>query len=394
MDLVNPKENSGRNDLIGRYGLDANDEALEALIDALPAIVWLGDDEGRIHYFSQQFYSFTGLKREDDDGFLYMTVIHPDDLHKQKIAVEAVKARRTVELEVRHRAADGTYRWYLVRGVPLTIGNGQVTYIGSNMDIDDRKRAEESLKESEAELRMLAELIPQLVSIADFEGRTLYGNQRLYDYIGMRREDETGFLWMEVIHPDDLKIILPQLGQRSSLNSSDDLWQMEMRYRSASGEYRWHLVRAAVSGDGKKVFVTATDINEQKCVEAEARESAAELRTLAEAIPQIVWTCDAHGQLLFTNQRHLEYTGLSIKQTFDGGWQLLIHPDDLQPYLDEWNHSLNTGETFEYTFRLKRAVGIGSTRSAGYRRLLSRGVALRDATGKVTKWFGTWTDID
>ncbi len=217
MDLVNPSPNSCSNNFsIAHYGLGSVDEALVAIIDALPAMVWLGDDEGRVHYFNEQFYSFTGLRRADDDGFLYRKVLHPDDEHKINQAMGAIKDRRKLELEVRHRAADGTYRWFLVRGVPLSIGNGKVTYIGTNMDIDDRKRAEEALKESEEELRTLAELIPQLVSMADLEGRTLYGNQRLYDYIGRSREDEDGFLWKEVIHPEDLMTILPQIGQPSA----------------------------------------------------------------------------------------------------------------------------------------------------------------------------------
>lgn len=394
MDFVNPNAKScGSQFSVERYGFGSADEAIGAIINALPAMVWLGDDEGRVHYFNEQFYSFTGLNRADDDGFLYRSVLHPYDVHKAILALEAIKERRKIELEIRHRAADGTYRWYLVRGVPLTIGNGQVTYIGTNMDIDDRKRAEEGLKESEEELRTLAELIPQLVSIADLEGRTLYGNQRLYDYIGRRREEETGFLWKEVIHPDDLVGILHQLAQPVPL-APGELWQMQVRYRSAGGEYNWHLVRAAESPDGKKVFVTATDIDDQKSMEDEVRRSEAQLRTLAEAIPQIVWSCDAQGKITFMNQRYLEYTGLSAEQAVDGGLQLLIHPDDLQTYLERWNHSLATGETFECTFRLKRVVGMRASKPSGYRRLLSRAVALRDSSGKVLKWFGTSTDIE
>jgi PAS domain S-box-containing protein len=373
---------------VGRYGLAENEEALISLVDALPAMVWLGDDEGRIRYFSEQFYSFTGLRREDDDGYLYLTVIHPDDRHKQTLAMEAVKARRRIELEIRHRAADGSYRWYLVRAVPLTRASGDVTYIGTNMDIDDRKCAEEAVKESEEEFRTLAELIPQLVSVADArDGRTLYANQQYYDYIGKRRADEDGYLWKQVMHPDDLKVILPQLGQ-----PLDGLWRMEVRYRAANGAYKWHLVRSVVQGT--KVFVSATDIDEQKCADEEVRESEARLRTLAEAIPQIVWSADARGNIVFINQRYFEYTGLSVEQSVEGGWQLLIHPDDRQSYLDELRRSLATGETFECTFRLTRAVGVRTKKANEFRRHLCRAVALRGSSGNIIQWFGTWTDIE
>lgn len=391
MEFPEPLAELSVQDVARLHSLAQNEEAFSALLHSIPAMVWLGDEHGRITYFSDQFYKFTGTRREDDDGFLYMKVIHPDDLAKRPIAMEAIKARKDFEIEVRHRAQDGSYRWFIVRGKPFVGSDGNLSYVGTNMDIDDRKRAEEALKQSEEEFRRLAELIPQFVAVSDGQdGRTLYANQRFYDYIGKSRCEETGYLWMEVTHPDDLKAILPQVG-----GPPQALWEMEVRYRAADGTYRWHLVRS-VAGDaqGSKVFTTATDIDDKKNAEEEVRESEARLRTLAEAIPQIVWCLDEHGTLVFVNQRYFEFTGLSLEQGLEGGWKLLIHPDDLPSYIAELEHSLETGETFEQKFRVRRAVGIPPAKSKEFRLHLGRAVALRGASGNIIQWFGTWTDIE
>jgi PAS domain S-box-containing protein len=365
-------------------------ETLRALVDAMPAMIWLGDNAGKVLYFNEQFYSFTGVRREDDDGFSYVKVVHPDDLYKTEDAMIAVEARLNFEFEMRHRGADGIYRWFLVRGVPLTLADGTTVYIGTNTDIDDRKRAEEELKDSEKEFRQLAELIPQLVSVSDQEGRTFYSNQQYYDYIGVKREEDDGYLWKKFFHPDDL-VKLPPDGSVPP----GAVWQMEIRIRAANGSYRWHLLRAVkVDGRDIRIFATATDIDEQKHLDDEIRESEAHLKVLAEAIPQIVWTADRDGRLTFINQRYYEYTGLSAEQSVEGGWRLLIHPDDLKSYFDNWKHSLESGDTFESTFRLKRVLGIRAQKANEFRKHLCRAVAVRSASGKIIQWFGTWTDVD
>lgn len=378
--------------ITSHQGIPWMDQAFRALIDAVPAMVWVGDDQGRVRYFNEQYYAFSGLPREDDDGFSYLGVIHPDDMFKHELGLARVKAHQIVDFEIRLRNAAGSYRWFIVRGVPFTTADGQVMYIGTNTDIDDRKRAEEVLIKNEEEFRMLAELIPQLVSVTDLQGRVHYANQRYYDLTGLRREDEDGYSWQKAMHPDDLKVVLPQLDEPPIAPGS--LWTMELRYRTASGSYRWHLVRAVrTGGDNSKVFATATDIHEQKQAAEEVKESEAHFKTLAEVIPQIVWTATADGDITFFNQRWFEYTRLTVEQSISGGWQLLLHPDDLPIYLDEWQKCLATGDTFECTFRLKRAVGVRARRANEYRKHLCRAVALRSSSGHIIQWFGTWTDV-
>lgn len=110
-------------------------------------------------------------------------------------------------------------------------------------------------------------------------------------------------------------------------------------------------------------------------------------RELAEAIPQLVWTTRPDGFHDFYNQRWYEYTGTTPEQALGEGWQGPLHPDDLPETLRRWHHSLRTGEPYETEYRCRRHDGV-------YRWFLGRAHPVRDASGRIVKWFGTCTDID
>ncbi|MGH9547958.1 MAG: PAS domain-containing protein, partial [Terriglobales bacterium] len=176
------------------------------------------------------------------------------------------------------------------------------------------------------------------------------------------------------------------------------------------GTYHWSLTRGMptdfVNGKPTKFIGTCTDINEKKKIQDMLFAQEQKLRMLADGIPQIVWTATAEGTIDFFNHRWLEYTGLTIEQSLNGAWELLIHPNDLEKYLNQWKVACQTGETYEHEFRLKRAVGLGSgngnghgkrdskeQKSSPYLWHLCRAVALRSQSSRILKWFGTWTEI-
>jgi PAS domain S-box-containing protein len=118
---------------------------------------------------------------------------------------------------------------------------------------------------------------------------------------------------------------------------------------------------------------------------AEATEQ--HYRFLAESIPQQVWTAGPDGGLDYVNQRALAYFGVGTPGLLGSSWEQVVHPDDLSETVERWHHSISTGETYETEFRLRGADG-------DYRWHLGRALPLRDAQGRIVKWFGTNTDID
>lgn len=144
-------------------------------------------------------------------------------------------------------------------------------------------------------------------------------------------------------------------------------------------------------GDG--IIITARDVSATRRIEEERtsllrlQEGERNFRTIAEAIPQIVWTTGPDGHTDYYNQRWFDYTGMTAEQAARGEWAKFIHSHDVPESLERWSHSIATGDPFEAEYRFLRA----SDRE--FRWHLGRALPVRDAGGNVIKWFGTATDI-
>ena len=111
-----------------------------------------------------------------------------------------------------------------------------------------------------------------------------------------------------------------------------------------------------------------------------------EFRVMAEALPQIVWITRPDGWNIFFNQKWVDYTGLTLEESYGHGWNKPFHPDDRQRAWDAWQNAVNNNGTYSLECRLRRADG-------AYRWWLVRGVPLINESGEIEKWFGTCTDI-
>ncbi len=120
----------------------------------------------------------------------------------------------------------------------------------------------------------------------------------------------------------------------------------------------------------------------------QVRHQERKLRDVIETMPTFAWTALPDGSLDFVNRHWQEYTGLSRERTAGSGWQEAAHPEDLKRNVEKWRAALATGEPFEDELRYRRAE------DGQYRWFLSRAVPLRDARGKILKWYGTSADIE
>lgn len=177
-------------------------------------------------------------------------------------------------------------------------------------------------------------------------------------------------------------------GIRSVLNSGLRTFTLEYPCHSPAVQ-RWFLMTVTPLSEHHPngAVVMHLDITERRRAESELRESEAEFRTLAEAMPQIVWITRPDGWNIYFNQRWIDYTGMTLDESVGTGWTKPFHPEDRDRAWEAWKQATTSLGTYSLEARLRRSDG-------AYRWWLVRGAPLQDAAGNVVKWFGTCTDID
>jgi PAS domain S-box-containing protein len=145
--------------------LQISEQSYRYLADAMPQIVWTARPDGYTDYYNRRWLEYTGMTLEQTQGWGWQPVLHPDDVeHCLRRWATAVETGEAYEIEYRfRRVSDGTYRWHLGRGLPVRNESGEIVkWFGTATDIDDRKRAEDSL-------RFIAEASEMLASSLDYE---------------------------------------------------------------------------------------------------------------------------------------------------------------------------------------------------------------------------------
>jgi PAS domain S-box-containing protein len=132
--------------------LRASERTLNLIINTIPMLAWSTDPTGSVEFLNKRWLEFTGLSAEQASGFGWSVAIHPDDTKRLLDYWQAALASGTnVDVEARMRRFDGQYRWFLFRASPLRDESGKIVkWYGTNVDIEDRKRADEELRRSEA----------------------------------------------------------------------------------------------------------------------------------------------------------------------------------------------------------------------------------------------------
>jgi formate hydrogenlyase transcriptional activator len=218
------------------------EDKYRVMVDTIPALVWCTLPDGSNEFHNQRWHDYTGLPAGAEDGLGWKVAYHREDLEQLLDKFQALLASgEPGELEARLRRFDGEYRWFLIRAVPFRDETGKIVYwYGSSTDIEDRKRAEEKLRQDERELRRITDAIPQTIVVQDPEGTPLYANQAVLDYTGLTIEDvTTSDFRARIFHPEDIEKLRED---RQAALSRGVPFEIEQRTRRKDGQYRWFLI--------------------------------------------------------------------------------------------------------------------------------------------------------
>ena len=259
-------------------------------------------------------------------------------------------------------------------------------------DVTNEYLAGAALREREAELARVQQI--GRIGGLEVDLRTGFRNRRSPEYLlihGLPPDavNETHEDWVRRIHPDDREAIDKKF--RNAIASSASDYTVQYRIiRPSDGEMRWIAVRSTIERDenGRAIRLVGahSDVTEQVVADQALRQSEAEFRTLAEAVPHHVWTAKPDGSLNWFNPRVYEYAGSSPGQLDGANWGQIVHPDDVPNALAAWTRAIGSGQAYEVEFRLRRADG-------AFRWFLARAVPARGEQGEIIRWIGTNTDV-
>ena len=274
-----------------------SEEQFRVFAQAMPNHVWAADANGELYWFNEQVHAYAGTAPGELDGTAWASIVHPDDVEAAGRAWAGALANGThYETEFRIRRADGAYRWFLVRAEPIRGGDGSVTrWIGTNTDIEDRKRAVAQLERLNATLEQQVEertrdrdrmwrLSTDVMLVARFDATIVAVNPAWTALFGWSDAELIGRSFMDLVHPNDAASTAAAAGD---LSVGSVIPRFENRYRHKDGSYRW-LSWTAVP-DEDFIHAVGRDVtSEKEAAQALARtEEALRQSQKMEAVGQL-----------------------------------------------------------------------------------------------------------
>jgi PAS domain S-box-containing protein len=359
--------------------LRASERRFRLIVDGLPVLLSTATPDGELDQANRHYLEYFGATLEELKAREAVHSLHPDDRERVlPVRKAAIEAGHPYEIDCRRRRADGIYRWFCLRAFPLRDAQGRVAlWYRLQIDIEDQKKAER-------ELQLTIDSIPTLVGTYRPDGSLIFVNQTWRDYTGLSLETATETDLFSCIHPDDAPRVTPEWHKSLATGVP---FQAELRLRRADGEYRWYLIHRVAARDESGAIVmwysVGADIEDRRRAEQKAVEAERELQRTIDHIPVLVATYRADGSRLYINKRVREYTD----RTTPEDWKRTIHPDDIEVAESKWRACVESGEQYEFEFRVRMA-------DSTYRWHLTRRVPLRDEAGKIIRWYGIGYDIE
>lgn len=256
------------------------DESL-LLVDSIPGLVALLSTQGAVEFVNRQILEYTGKSLEELQHWGTNDTVHAEDLpHVIRAFTESIASGTPYEILQRLRRGDGAYRWFQNSGFPLRDAHGRIVrWCVLLTDVDERKHAEDALRASERESRLIVDSIPGLVVTLTSAGAVDAVNQPLLEYFGKPLEEVQQWAVNDILHPDDRERIIELFNGLISSGGASD-W--EARIRRFDGAYRWFQIRGLphrdAGGQTVRWYVLLTDIDDLKRAEEDRRRVESELR--------------------------------------------------------------------------------------------------------------------
>jgi PAS domain S-box-containing protein len=375
--------------------LQQSERELREVIETIPSMAWSAAPDGSADFFNERWLAYAGLTADQAKGWGWTVAIHPDDLNTlvnywRKIMVSG----QSGEVEARMRRFDGVYRWFLFRATASLDDNGRVVkWYGTNTDIEERKRAEQALKRSEAYLAEAQRLtLTGSCAIDGTSRKILYWSEEMFRLFGF--DPQQGLpawdQWVQRIHPED-RDKFRMAGDRTFLERVH--CDVEFRAVKPDGTVKHiHGIGHPVldpSGELVQVVGTMVDVTERRRAEESLRRNESYLAESQRLAHIGSWAWDATGRnAVYVSEEWCRIYGFDPKDGMPSWEQRLqrVHPEDRARFQLTIDRAVAEKSDYDVEFRSLPTHGPG-------RYIHSVGHPVLGPSGELVQFVGVSMDV-
>ncbi|CAN5480926.1 hypothetical protein BH10BAC5_BH10BAC5_26210 [soil metagenome] len=332
--------------------LKEREKELILITDTIPALISYIDKDLIYRFANGLYKSWFGLEKTEVIGKSLPEIIgkenyeNASDYVRKALNGETVYFEETISTITGQRKIQGNL-------IPNIGEDGKVKgFYSMTLDVTLIKQQEETLKENEKQLTILTNTLPALVAYVDKDLVYKYANIQYKNWFGLDNTDIIGKRTAE-IHGADI------------LNETSDLIDRALHGETVEYEYNTKTLEGlkiikgnlipnlSDSGEIQGFYTMSFDISDIKKHEVAIAEREERFRLLAENASVMIWMTDKKSKYIYFNKTWLQFTGKSIEEELETGWQSGIHPSDLNIFIENFEKARKKGETFEIEFRLK-----------------------------------------
>lgn len=375
--------------------LEASELRYRSLVEVSPQVVWFGDAEGNVTYCNAYWYAFTGFPPGAAGEASWTSVVHPDHREAMRRArLSAAASGQSYEVEFPLRRADGAYRWFLTRAKAVRDADGTLlSWIGTSLDIHDRKEAEVALRNAQEKLGLAVAATGTGVFDYDLVADVLEWDGQTRALFGLPPGAPVSYaVFLAGLHPDDRAWV--DAAVVAALDPAGS-GTYDIAFRTlgiGDGVERWVAAKGqALVENGRTVrFIgTTRDVTEARRAEQTLRDTEERYRLAARATNDAIWDWDfATNHVLWNEALQAAYGYAPDAIVPTGAWWIgRIHPED-RPRIDASIHAVIDSDRSAWSdeYRFLRANGT-------YAHVLDRGYVIRGGDGVARRMIGAMLDI-